>query len=74
VVTQVFPSGSSCWILARRSVPIVAGARRPGGRLRTRRAIDGISHMLAALFSRGTKTRSAEQIHARVEGKTWVTT
>ena len=69
VVTQVFPSGLKLLVLRDASVPIVAvRATWVGGLRYEDERSNGISHMLAALFSRGTKTRSAEQIMHEVEG------
>ncbi len=69
VVTHVFPSGLKLLVLRDASVPIVAvRATWVGGLRYEDERSNGISHMLAALFSRGTKTRSAEQIMHEVEG------
>jgi zinc protease len=56
-------------VLRDASVPIVAvRATWVGGLRYEDERSNGISHMLAALLSRGTKTRSAEQIMNEVEG------
>ena len=69
VVTHVFPSGLKLLVLRDASVPIVAvRATWVGGLRYEDERSNGISHMLAALLSRGTKTRSAEQIMNEVEG------
>jgi zinc protease len=69
VVTQVFPSGLKLLVLRDASVPIVAvRATWVGGLRYEDERSNGISHMLATLFSRGTKSRSAEQIMNEVEG------
>jgi zinc protease len=69
VVTHVFPSGLKLLVLRDASVPIVAvRATWVGGLRYEDERSNGISHMLAALLSRGTKTRSAEQIMHEVEG------
>ena len=69
VVTHVFPSGLKLLVLRDASVPIVAvRATWVGGLRYEDERSNGISHMLAALFSRGSKTRSAEQIMHEVEG------
>jgi zinc protease len=69
VVTHVFPSGLKLLVLRDASVPIVAvRATWVGGLRYEDERSNGISHMLAALLSRGTKTRSAEQVMNEVEG------
>jgi zinc protease len=69
VVTHVFPSGLKLLVLRDASVPIVAvRATWVGGLRYEDERSNGISHMLAALLSRGTKSRSAEQIMNEVEG------
>ena len=69
VVTHVFPSGLKLLVLRDASVPIVAvRATWVGGLRYEDERSNGISNMLAALLSRGTKTRSAEQIMHEVEG------
>jgi zinc protease len=69
VVTHVFSSGLKLLVLRDASVPIVAvRATWVGGLRYEDERSNGISHMLASLFSRGTKTRSAEQIMNDVEG------
>jgi len=67
---HVFPSGLKLLVLRDASVPIRGCARDLGGwpALRGRAIPTGSPHMLAALLSRGTKTRSAEQIMNEVEG------
>jgi zinc protease len=69
VVTHVFPSGLKLLVMRDASVPIAAVRATWVGGLRYEDARNnGISNMLAALLSRGTKTRSAEQIMHEVEG------
>jgi zinc protease len=69
VVTHVFPSGLKLLVLRDASVPIVAvRATWVGGLRYEDERSNGISHVLATLFSRGTKSRSAEQIMHDVEG------
>ena len=69
VVTHVFPSGLKLLVMRDASVPIVAvRATWVGGLRYEDERSNGISHMLASLLSRGTKTRSAEQIMHEVEG------
>lgn len=69
VVRHVFPSGLKVLVLRDTSVPIVAVRATWIGGLRYEDARNnGISNMLAALLSRGTKTRTAEQIMKEVEG------
>ncbi len=69
VVRHVFPSGLKVLVLRDTSVPIVAVRATWLGGLRYEDARNnGISNMLAALLSRGTKTRTAEQIMKEVEG------
>jgi len=69
VVRHVFPSGLKLLILRDSSVPIVAlRATWVGGLRYEDDRSNGISNMLAALLTRGTKTRSAEQIMGQVEG------
>jgi zinc protease len=68
VVRHVFPSGLKLLVLRDASVPIVAVRATWVGGLRYEDArSNGISNMLAALLTRGTKTRSAEQIMTEVE-------
>jgi zinc protease len=68
VVRQVLPSGLKLLVMRDASVPIVAVRATWVGGLRYEDArSNGISNMLAALLTRGTKTRTAEQIMAEVE-------
>ena len=69
VYRHVFPSGLKLLVLRDTSVPIVAlRATWVGGLRYEDERSNGISNMLAALLSRGTKTRTAEQIMNDVEG------
>lgn len=69
VVSHVFPSGLKLLVLRDASVPIAAvRATWVGGLRYEDDRSNGISNMLASLLSRGTKTRSAEQIMHEVEG------
>jgi zinc protease len=69
VVRHVFPSGMTVLILRDTSVPIVAVRATWVGGLRYEDAqTNGISNLTAALLTRGTKTRSAEDIMKTVEG------
>ena len=69
VVRHVLPSGMKLLILRDASVPVVAlRATWVGGLRFEDDRSNGISNMLAALLTRGTKTRSAEQIMHEVEG------
>ncbi len=69
VVRHVFPSGLKLLVMRDASVPIVALRATWVGGLRYEEAhTNGISNMVAALLTRGTKTRSAEQIMHEVEG------
>ncbi|HEY5285121.1 MAG TPA: insulinase family protein, partial [Polyangia bacterium] len=69
VIRHVFPSGLKLLILRDSSVPVVAlRATWVGGLRYEDDRSSGISNMLAALLTRGTKTRSAEQIMNEVEG------
>ena len=69
VIRHVFPSGMKLLILRDVSVPVVAlRATWVGGLRYEDERSNGISNMLAALLTRGTKTRSAEQIMNEVEG------
>jgi zinc protease len=68
VVRHVFPSGLKLLVLRDGSVPIVAvRATWVGGLRYEDPRSNGISNMLAALITKGTKTRSAEQIMTEVE-------
>jgi len=69
VVRHTFPSGLKLLILRDVSVPVVAlRATWVGGLRYEDDRSSGISNMLAALLTRGTKTRSAEAIMNEVEG------
>ena len=69
VIRHVFPSGGKLLILRDTSVPVVAlRATWIGGLRYEDDRSNGISNMLAALLTRGTKTRTAEQIMNEVEG------
>lgn len=69
VVKHTFPSGLKVLVLRDPSVPIVSARALWLGGLRSEDArSNGISNFVAALLTRGTKTRSAEQIMAEVEG------
>jgi len=69
VVRHVFPSGLKLLVLRDSSVPVVAlRATWVGGLRYEDERSSGISNLLAALLTRGTKTRSAEQIMNEVEG------
>ncbi|HEX7509062.1 MAG TPA: pitrilysin family protein [Polyangia bacterium] len=69
VIRHVFPSGLKLLIMRDISVPVVAlRATWVGGLRYEDDRTSGISNMIAALLSRGTKTRSAEQIMSEVEG------
>ena len=68
VVRHVYPSGLKLLVLRDGSVPIIAARATWVGGLRyedTRS--NGISNMIAALLTRGTRNRSAEQIMTEVE-------
>jgi zinc protease len=68
VVRQVLPSGLKLLVMRDSSVPIVAvRATWVGGLRYEDPRSNGISNMLAALLTRGTKDRTAEQIMAEVE-------
>jgi len=69
VVRHVFPNGMRVLMLRDRSVPIVAMRAMWVGGLRledTRN--NGVSNLIATLLNRGTKSRTAEQISAEVDG------
>jgi zinc protease len=69
VVRHVFPSGLKLLVLRDASVPVVAlRATWVGGLRYEDDRSNGISNLLAGLLTRGTKTRSAEQIMNEVEG------
>jgi zinc protease len=69
VIRQILPSGLKLLILRDTSVPVVAlRATWVGGLRFEDDRSNGISNMLAALLTRGTKTRSAEEIMHEVEG------
>jgi zinc protease len=69
VIRHVFPSGMKLLILRDVSVPVVAlRATWVGGLRFEDDRSNGISNMLAALLTRGTRTRTAEQIMNEVEG------
>ena len=69
VIRHVFPSGLKLLIMRDISVPVVAlRATWVGGLRYEDDRTSGISNMIAALLSRGTKTRSAENIMNEVEG------
>jgi zinc protease len=68
VVRQVLPSGLKLLVMRDGSVPIVAvRATWVGGLRYEDPRSNGISNLLAALLTRGTTTRTAEQIMAEVE-------
>ncbi|MBN2574831.1 MAG: insulinase family protein [Deltaproteobacteria bacterium] len=68
VIRHVLPSGMKLLILRDASVPIVALRATWVGGLRYEDArSNGISNMLAALLTRGTRTHNAEQIMNEVE-------
>jgi zinc protease len=68
VVRHVFPSGLKLLVMRDVSVPIVAVRATWVGGLRYEDArSNGISNMVASLLTRGTKSRSAEQIMTEVE-------
>lgn len=68
VTRVVLPGGLRLLVMRDPSVPIVAvRAAWPGGLRYEDPASNGISNLLAALLSRGTKTRSAEDISNAVE-------
>ena len=68
-IRHVFPSGMKLLILRDASVPVVAlRATWVGGLRYEDDRSNGISNLLAGLLTRGTKTRSAEQIMNEVEG------
>jgi zinc protease len=68
VVRHVFPSGLRLLVMRDHSVPIVAVRATWVGGLRYEDArTNGVSNMVAALLTRGTKSRSAEQIMTEVE-------
>jgi zinc protease len=68
VVRHVFPSGLKLLVMRDSSVPIVAVRATWVGGLRYEDArSNGISNLVASLLTRGTKSRSAEQIMTEVE-------
>src|SRR6185436_14828836 len=68
VTRHVFPSGLKLLVMRDVSVPIVAVRATWVGGLRYEDArSNGISNMVASLLTRGTKSRSAEQIMTEVE-------
>jgi zinc protease len=68
VVRHVLPSGMKVLILPDRSVPIVAVRAMWVGGLRFETPpTNGISNLQAALLTKGTRTRTAEQIAVEVE-------
>jgi zinc protease len=68
VVRHVFPSGLRLLVMRDSSVPIVAvRATWVGGLRYEDPRTNGISNMVASLLTRGTKSRSAEQIMTEVE-------
>jgi zinc protease len=68
VVRHILPSGMKLLILRDASVPVVAlRATWVGGLRYEDDRSNGVSNMLAALLTRGTKTRDAEQIMNEVE-------
>ncbi len=68
VIRHVFPSGGKLLILRDTSVPVVAlRATWVGGLRFEDDRSNGISNLIAGLLTRGTKTRSAEQISNEVE-------
>jgi zinc protease len=69
VVRVVLPSGVRLVILRDATVPVVSLQGVWTGGLRNEDArSNGITNLLAAILPRGTKSRSAEQIMAEVEG------
>jgi zinc protease len=68
VVRHVFPSGLKLLVMRDPSVPIVAARATWVGGLRYEDArTNGMSNMVASMLTRGTKSRSAEQIMTEVE-------
>jgi zinc protease len=68
VTRHVFPSGLKLLVMRDSSVPIVAVRATWVGGLRYEDArSNGISNLVASLLTRGTKSRSAEQIMTEVE-------
>jgi zinc protease len=69
VVRKLLPSGMRVLVLRDPSVPIVAmRAAWVGGLRHETQDSNGVSNLLAGLVTRGTGTRSAEQIMREVEG------
>lgn len=69
VIRRVLPSGTRILVKRDASVPVVAARAVWVGGLRYEdRRTNGINNLLAALVTRGTKTRSAEEIVHEVEG------
>jgi len=69
VVVRTLPQGIRVLVLPDPLVPIVAvRALWKGGVQLERPATNGVSNLIASLLTRGTRTRSATEISAQVEG------
>lgn len=69
VVVQTLPGGAKLIVMRDPSVPIMSVRAMWLGGLRYEDArTNGVSNMIGALLSRGTRTRSAERIMHEVEG------
>ena len=69
VVKVTLPSGARLLVLHDDSVPLVAmRAVWPGGLRYETPANNGVNSLLAGLITRGTTTRSAEEINGAIEG------
>ncbi|MBI4508301.1 MAG: insulinase family protein, partial [Deltaproteobacteria bacterium] len=69
VVRRILPGGMKILVKRDASVPVVAMRAVWVGGLRYEDArVNGVNHMLASLITRGTATRSAEEIMRDVEG------
>src|SRR5204863_420562 len=68
VVREVLPSGARVLLLREPSVPLVAMRAAWIGGLRDETPeVNGVSNLLAALITRGTETRTGDQIAYEIE-------